>query len=246
MSAVVVPTPPAPFVSLDRHSAFLDDILKLEAELSARHEERTAAFASARAVQNAASLALHRRHAGDAAGAAAKLSEAADGLALLLPHRGESEEDAGLSAAIQQVCVAHVFDCFLTTGTLGARPAGAWAWPNPSSRPALSLTRALPLALTLNPAAACVPEAPPPPRAAGAKSGTRAAGAGEAGEAGEAPPAYTDEEWLGATRPSPNPNPNPSPNTDRGPNPNPKPNPNQARLSRALTRSGLTPRVLVC
>ena len=137
MSAVVVPTPPAPFVSVDRHSAFLDDILKLEAELSARHEGRTAAFASARAVQNAASLALHRRHAGDATGAAAKLSEAADGLALLLPHRGESEEDAGLSAAIQQVCVAHVFDCFLTTGTLGARPAGAWAWPNPSSSPSL-------------------------------------------------------------------------------------------------------------
>ena len=137
MTAVVVPTPPAPFVSLDRHSAFLDDILKLEAELSARHEGRTAAFACARAVQNAASLALHRRHAGDATGAAAKLSEAADGLALLLPHRGESEEDAGLSAAIQQVCVAHVFDCFLTTGTLGARPAGAWVRPNPSSSPSL-------------------------------------------------------------------------------------------------------------
>lgn len=137
MSAVVVPTPPAPFVSMDRQSAFLDDILKLEAELSARHEGRTAAFASARAVQNAASLAIHRRHAGDAAGAAAKLSEAADGLALLLPHRGESEEDAGLSAATQQLCAAHVFDCFLTTGTLGARPAGAWVRPNPSSSPSL-------------------------------------------------------------------------------------------------------------
>ena len=109
MSAVVVPTPPAPFVSLDRHSAFLDDILKLEAEISARHEGRTAAFACARAVQNAASLALHRRHAGDATGAAAKLSEAADGLALLLPHRGEGEEDAGLSAAIQQVCVCLLY-----------------------------------------------------------------------------------------------------------------------------------------
>ena len=34
MSAVVVPTPPAPFVSVDRHSAFLDDILSLEAELT--------------------------------------------------------------------------------------------------------------------------------------------------------------------------------------------------------------------
>ena len=27
MSAIVVPTPPAPFVSVDRHSAFLDDML---------------------------------------------------------------------------------------------------------------------------------------------------------------------------------------------------------------------------
>ena len=125
MSAIVVPTPPAPFVSVDRHSAFLDDIVLLETELSAQHEGRTAAFASARAVQNAASLAIHRRHAGDAAGAAAKLSEAADGLVLLLPHRSSSEEDAGLSAAIQQVCVAHVFNSFLATGTLGARPVAA-------------------------------------------------------------------------------------------------------------------------
>jgi len=153
MSAIVVPTPPAPFVSVDRHSAFLDDILQLEAELSARNEGRTAAYATARAVQNAASLAIHRRHAGDAAGAAAKLSEAADGLALLLPHRSSSEEDVGLSAAIQQVCVAHVFNSFLATGTLGARPVAS---------------------------AANMPEPPPPPRAAGAKSATRPTEATEA------------------------------------------------------------------
>jgi predicted translin family RNA/ssDNA-binding protein len=124
----IIPTPPQPFVSADRHSAFLSHIAELEASLSARHEERSTAFSHARAVQNTASLAVHRRHAGDATGAAAKLKEAATGLDKVLPHRQNGDEDGGLSAAAQQVAVAQIFEAFLATGTLGARPAPSAAW----------------------------------------------------------------------------------------------------------------------
>ena len=137
MSSLASFRPTAPVAIIDRshHEPFLSHIKALETQLAAHKLERDAAFTAARAAQNAALLSLHRRHAGDAIGAAAALREATDVLPIALQHRrGDGEDDYGLSAAAQQVCAAQCFNAFLATGTLGTRPVASSAWvPEPSA-----------------------------------------------------------------------------------------------------------------
>lgn len=125
--AAIVPAAPKAFISPDLHQPFQDHIQELAVELSAGRGEREAAFTLARNVQHAAQLALHRRHSGDSLGASAQLSNAMSGVAQLVPLR-TSDEDGLLCAAIQQVCVAQIFDTFLESGTLGMRPSAAPDW----------------------------------------------------------------------------------------------------------------------
>ena len=194
MSAAFIPRAPRTFVAADNHLAFRNQMSSLERELSAQRVERDTAFTRAREAQNAALLSLNRRHAGDVLGASAKLSEAMTILQEVLQARSsQTEDDNFLSAAAQQVCTVQVFESFLTTGTLGARPTFSSSW---------------------------APVAPVPKRQVGSKSprapdagddddddddnagdatgsgGGGAASAGTGGRGGGGGP--TDEEWLGA------------------------------------------------
>jgi predicted translin family RNA/ssDNA-binding protein len=165
--------PPRALVSSGAHQPFLAYIASLEQDQISRRTEKDGAHTSGRAAQNAAALSLHKRHAGDPEASSTlntALRTLRDGV---LPHRSPEDEDHGLSNAAQQVATAQIFEAFLATGTLGARPTASAAWE------------------------ATAPPPVPEPREVGAKAprpddASTTANGDDANADG-----YTDEEWLG-------------------------------------------------
>ena len=170
----MMPAPPRPSACVNRHAAFLSHIEGLGSQLATQRSAREVASRAARAAQEAAALALHRRQNGDPSGSSEALRVASRHLVDSLAGRSEDEET--FSAAAQVVVAAQTFDAFLVTGTLGARPMPSEEW--------------LPIA----------PEpAPVIRRHAGEKAPRleQAAGQPSAQSALSGQLEYTDEEWLG-------------------------------------------------
>ena len=127
-----LPTPP-PHTAFGGNSPFSAHVAELQAHLAGQRAERESSSRAARAASDAAALATHLRHNGDAEGAHASMREAADSLARSLA--GRSEDDEFFSSAAQQLASAQAFDSFLVTGTLGVRSAPRADW-QPAAPPA--------------------------------------------------------------------------------------------------------------
>lgn len=123
----VLPSAPRALGLARRHAPFLAHIEDLAASLREARAGREASGKAARAAQDLATLAIHRRQIGDADGAATALSAAADDLGASLHGRVDgSDEEPTFSTAAQQLIAAETFDAFLRTGTLGARPSSTY------------------------------------------------------------------------------------------------------------------------
>ena len=128
--APVVPVAPCnePAARIDadfiRHA---DDLIKgLRAERSLRDQLDPAC----REAESMAKLALHKRHIGDQAGAEEDLRRALLHVHKLLhrPNSDQHQDGTALSQAMIAVATAQIFEAFLVTGSLGARPAPSPEW----------------------------------------------------------------------------------------------------------------------
>ena len=122
----LAPTAPPKLAPFPHTTAFLAHIEELRQLLLAQRVERESSGKAARAAADAAALAVHFRHIGDAPSADAAISEAVRALAESLGNR--DEEDFSFSNAASALATAQAFDAFLVTGTLGARSAPHTDW----------------------------------------------------------------------------------------------------------------------
>ena len=126
------PAAPPKLMQSTHTTAFLAHIEELRQLLLAQRVERESAGKAARAAADAAALAVHFRHIGDAPSADAAISEAVCALAESLGSR--DEEDISFSNAASALATAQAFDAFIFTGTLGARSAPHMDWTSEPPR----------------------------------------------------------------------------------------------------------------
>ena len=124
--APVIPSPPAIHLPPTLDSTFLTHADELRRRLADERTSIDTVISAARDIEAQATMAIHKRQAGDESGALADASDAA--LALWsLRRSGVAESVAHRSAvahAATAVATLQILETFLQTGTLGARPHG--------------------------------------------------------------------------------------------------------------------------
>ena len=128
---LLAPAPPRALITQAAHASFAVHIAQYQSDLEARRKGFQEANAAGRSAENHATLALHRRHNGDAAGASAALAAATQSLSVAQKWVAEQTSDAAgqeqdggfFSGASQHIVSAQAFESFLATGSLGPRPA---------------------------------------------------------------------------------------------------------------------------
>ena len=128
--APVIPSPPAIHLPPTLDSTFLTHADELRRRLAGERTSIDTVISAARDIEAQATMAIHKRQAGDESGALADASDAA--LALWsLRRSGVAESVAHRSAvahAATAVATLQILETFLQTGTLGARPRLSADW----------------------------------------------------------------------------------------------------------------------
>ena len=109
-----------------RHAAFFTHMIDLQVEMEACRVEREALNKAAHLASSKASIALHHRHNGDPSAAEEAQAAATASLGAILPLRRGGEDGGAVAGAAAQLVAVLSFNSFLSTGTLGARPAGGY------------------------------------------------------------------------------------------------------------------------